>query len=200
MPTAEVMERPAPPVRSPRQAQLVAAATRVLDAEGLDAVTMRRLAEELGLQAPSLYKHVRDKAEVEAAIVEDALFRVGDAMHAALARPGRRGTLRAVLEAYRTTAREHPNRYRLATTGTLRRDLLTPGVEEWAGQPFFFAAEEDPQRAQALWSCAHGMAILEIDGRYPDGSDLDATWRAAAAAFAARPGGRSPRARARLAG
>ena len=195
MPTADVMERPTPVDRSHRQAELVEAATKVLDAEGLEAVTMRRLAEELGIQAPSLYKHVRDKAEVEAAIVEDALFQVGDAMHAALDRPGRRGTLRAVLDAYRSAAREHPNRYRLATTGTLRRDLLTPGVEEWAGQPFFFAAGQDAHRAQALWSCAHGMAILEIDGRYPDDSDLDATWRACARAFRSdgdRRGSRTP--------
>ena len=27
------------------------------------------------------------------------------------------------------------------------------------------------------------MVILEIDGRYPDGSDLDRTWKAGAAAF-----------------
>jgi AcrR family transcriptional regulator len=163
--------------------ELVAAATKVLDTDGADALTMRRLAEELGMQAPSLYKHVRDKAVVEAAVVEDALFEVGDALHAALARPGRPGVLRAVLAAYRRKALLHPNRYRLATTGTLRRDLLPADVEEWAGQPFYLAAGQDPQRAQALWSCAHGMAILEIDGRYPPDSDLDATWSACAAAF-----------------
>ena len=38
-------------------------------------------------------------------------------------------------------------------------------------------------RSQALWSFAHGMVILEIDGRYPDGSDLDRTWAAGADAF-----------------
>jgi len=144
---------------------------------------MRRLGEELGMQAPSLYKHVRNKAVVEAAIIEDALFEVGDALQRALHRPGRNGALRAVLDAYRRVALRHPNRYRLATAGSLRRDLLPADVEEWAGQPLFFAAGQDSHRAQALWSCAHGMAILEIDDRYPTGSDLDATWRACARAF-----------------
>ncbi|HUY30028.1 MAG TPA: WHG domain-containing protein [Acidimicrobiales bacterium] len=41
----------------------------------------------------------------------------------------------------------------------------------------------DASLAQALWSFAHGMVVLELDGRHPPGSDLDATWRAGADAF-----------------
>jgi hypothetical protein len=41
----------------------------------------------------------------------------------------------------------------------------------------------DSSSAQALWSFAHGMLILEMDDRYPPGSDLDRTWRAGADAF-----------------
>jgi hypothetical protein len=37
--------------------------------------------------------------------------------------------------------------------------------------------------AQALWSFAHGMVILELDDRYPPQSDLDGAWRAGASAF-----------------
>jgi len=134
------------------------------------------------MRAPSLYKHVQDKATLETALIEDVLFDIGDVLHAALARPGRQGVVASVLRAYRARSLEHPNRYRLATSGQLRRDLLPECLEEWAGQPFYFAAG-DPYRSQALWSLAHGMVILEIDGRYPEGSDLDRTWRAGAAAF-----------------
>lgn len=176
-------ERPTGSARSRRVLDIVDAATAVLDAEGPDALTMRRLADELGMQAPSLYKHIRDKAALEAAIIEDALFDMGDALHQALARPGQVGVVRAVLAAYRRIALARPNRYRLATSGPLRRDLLPECLEEWAGQPFYFAAG-DPCRAQALWSAAHGMVILEINDRYPAGSRLDRTWRATAAAFA----------------
>jgi len=160
----------------------VAAALAILDADGRDALTMRRLADDLGMRAPSLYKHVRDKAGLEAALIEDVLFDIGDVLHDALVKPGRQGVVASVLAAYRTHSLAHPHRYRLATSGRLRRDLLPDGLEEWAGQPFFFAAG-DPYRSQALWSFAHGMVILEIDGRYPEGSDLDRTWKAGAAAF-----------------
>ncbi len=50
--------------------RVIAAALRVMDAEGLDAVTMRRLGRELGVEAMSLYNHVRDKDDVLAGIVE----------------------------------------------------------------------------------------------------------------------------------
>jgi AcrR family transcriptional regulator len=178
----EPTARPAGSPRSARAQDLVRAALAILDEEGRDALTMRRLADDLGMRAPSLYKHVQDKATLESALVEDALFEMGDALHAALARPGRRGVVASVLDAYRTTSLAHPNRYRLATSGPLRRDLLPECLEEWAGQPFFFAGG-DPYRSQALWSFAHGMVILEIDGRYPEGGDLTRTWKAGAAAF-----------------
>ena len=175
-------KRPPGSIRSPRAQDLVAAAFAILDDEGPDALTMRRLADDLGIRAPSLYKHVRDKATLEAALIEDVLFDMGDVLHATLTKRGRHGVVASVLRAYRTNSLAHPNRYRLATSGRLRRHLLPEGLEEWAGQPFFFAAG-DPYRSQALWSFAHGMVILEIDGRYPEGSDLDRTWKAGADAF-----------------
>ena len=176
----EPTARPRGSIRSARTQDLVDAAFAILDEEGPDALTMRRLADDLGMRAPSLYKHVQDKATLEAALIEDVLFDMGDVLHAALGRArAAQGVVASVLHAYRERSLAHPNRYRLATSGRLRRDLLPECLEEWAGQPFFFAAG-DPYRSQALWSFAHGMVILEIDGRYPEGSDLDRTWKAAA--------------------
>ncbi len=53
------------PPRAPitREA-ITGAALRIVDGEGLDALSMRRLAEELGCQASALYGHVSGKAEV----------------------------------------------------------------------------------------------------------------------------------------
>jgi AcrR family transcriptional regulator len=175
--------RPPASARTPRLEEIVAAAFSILDAEGAAALTMRTLASTIGIQAPSLYKHVPDKAHLEAALIEDIFFAIGDVLHDALAEPGDGGALRSLLASYRQHSLAQPNRYRLATSGRLRRDLLPDCLEEWAGQPFFFAAGGNPHRSQALWSFAHGMVILEIDGRYPDGSDLDRTWEAGAAAF-----------------
>jgi len=44
--------------------RIVEAALRVMDAEGLEAVTMRRIGRELGVEAMSLYNHVRDKEDL----------------------------------------------------------------------------------------------------------------------------------------
>jgi AcrR family transcriptional regulator len=67
-------ELPQPPWRTPRkkpqsrtpisQDLLVETAIRVLDAEGLDAVSMRRVAQELDTGAASLYAHVANKKEL----------------------------------------------------------------------------------------------------------------------------------------
>jgi TetR/AcrR family tetracycline transcriptional repressor len=46
------------------QAQVVRAALALLDEVGLDELTMRRLAERLGVKAASLYRHVHDKDEL----------------------------------------------------------------------------------------------------------------------------------------
>jgi TetR/AcrR family tetracycline transcriptional repressor len=46
------------------RAQVIRAALKLLDEVGLDALTMRRLAERLGVKAASLYRHVRDKQEL----------------------------------------------------------------------------------------------------------------------------------------
>ncbi len=56
-------------------------------------------------------------------------------------------------------------------------------LEAWAGEPFLLATG-DPWKAQALFSFAHGMVILELDDRFPEGSELDRSWDAGAAAFA----------------
>ncbi|WP_241249200.1 TetR family transcriptional regulator [Rhodococcus sp. X156] len=78
------------------------AALELIDTEGLAALSMRRLATELGVQAPSLYHHVAGKTELLDSLVEqvgagadaswfgehawdEALLRWGRTYHAALA-------------------------------------------------------------------------------------------------------------------
>jgi AcrR family transcriptional regulator len=185
----ELRRPPAPPARSTRVAEAVVAARRLLEDEGPSALTMRRLADELGIRAPSLYKHFTGKAAVELALIEDALFDIGDVTHRALHEQATTGALRRLLSTYRRHCLAHPNLYRLATGGDLPRASLPQGLEEWAGNPWYVVTG-DAHVAQALWSFAHGMVILELDNRYPPGSDLESTWGAGAAAFD-RSAGRS---------
>ena len=67
-------ERPAKPALT--REGIVAAAVRLMQAEGLDRVTMRRLAQELDTGAASLYVYVRNTAELHAAMLEQLLGEV----------------------------------------------------------------------------------------------------------------------------
>jgi TetR/AcrR family transcriptional regulator, tetracycline repressor protein len=53
------------------QTQVVGAALALLDEVGLDELTMRRLAERLGVKAASLYRHVRNKDELLALLGDE---------------------------------------------------------------------------------------------------------------------------------
>ena len=50
--------------------RIIAAASALVDAEGLEALSMRRLATELGVQGPSLYNHFATKAEIVDAVAD----------------------------------------------------------------------------------------------------------------------------------
>src|SRR5580704_12135929 len=59
-----------------RQA-IVDAAIKIIDAEGLDAVSMRRIAQDLGTGAASLYAHVADKEELLDLVVDQIMGEMG---------------------------------------------------------------------------------------------------------------------------
>jgi AcrR family transcriptional regulator len=67
-------ERPAKPPLT--REGIVAAAGRIMQAEGLDRVTMRRLAQELDTGPASLYVYVRNTAELHAAMLDELLAQV----------------------------------------------------------------------------------------------------------------------------
>jgi len=61
--------------------RIIRAALRVMDEEGLEAVSMRRIGRELGVEAMSLYNHVRDKEDILDSLCEEVLteFRIPEA-------------------------------------------------------------------------------------------------------------------------
>ena len=175
--------RPAPRERSPRARRIIDTARVLLEAVGVDGLTMRRLADELGMRAPSLYKHLDGRPALELALVETGLDETGLALHAAV-QASHGDPVGDLLGAYRAMGHANPELYRLITASSFPRAGLLPGLEAWAGEPFFLAVGE-PYLAQALWSFAHGALILELDRRFLDGSDLDQTWHAGTEAFTA---------------
>jgi AcrR family transcriptional regulator len=70
-----IWTRPEPAARRPRfsREQIASVALAIADAEGFAAVSMRRVAAELGSGTMSLYRYVATKAEL-AALMDDALI------------------------------------------------------------------------------------------------------------------------------
>ncbi|HYK99349.1 MAG TPA: TetR/AcrR family transcriptional regulator [Candidatus Acidoferrales bacterium] len=79
--------------------RVLRAAIEIADREGIDAVTMRRLGEELGVEAMSLYHHVRSKDEIAAGIVDLLISEIPAAE--------RGGDWRAAIRGRALAAREH---------------------------------------------------------------------------------------------
>lgn len=159
---------------SPRAREIVEIALELLEAEGPDGLSMRRLAERVGIRAPSIYKHLPDKQALEAAIISVGFELQADAFERVLEDAA--DPLGVLARTYRQFAKAHPHLYRLMTERELQRDLLPPGVEDRAARPVYEAVGRDPDLARAAWAFAHGMTILELDRRFPPDADLEAAW------------------------
>ncbi len=117
-PTAGHRSRSArPPLSAGRIAQCAIA---LADEEGLETLSMRRLADRLGVEAMSLYHHVPSKA----ALLEAMSDRLGDALPVPAAGEWR-GSLLAAARSWRDLARQHPGAFPLlATRATSGKALL----------------------------------------------------------------------------
>jgi len=173
------------PLTSSRGRQIVAVGRELLEREGAEALTMRRLADALGIRAPSLYKHLPDKASLEAAIIADGFEQAATAFEVA-SDDGVRDPVAAFVTAYRAFAAAHPHLYRLMTGGPLPRERLPPGLEARTAAPLL-QATGSPARARAAWAFIHGMIILELDERFPSDGLTEMAWESGISAFRTPP-------------
>jgi AcrR family transcriptional regulator len=95
----------------PRQAlltreRIVEAASALIDAEGLDALSMRRLATELGVQGPSLYNYFATKADILDAVADALMAQVDISAFGQAEWPE---ALRRWARSFREVLRAHPN-------------------------------------------------------------------------------------------
>lgn len=111
------MARPRKPLLSTDR--IVRTARALVDAEGLQAVSTRRLAAELGVSGPSLYNHFRTKDEILEAVADSVSAQVDLSMF----EDGRdwRTALHDWAVSYRSALRDHPNIVPVLAHGPGRR-------------------------------------------------------------------------------
>ncbi|MGW7586021.1 TetR/AcrR family transcriptional regulator [Kitasatospora sp. NPDC054768] len=152
------MARPRTPLLS--RERIVAAALRLIDDEGLDALSTRRLATELSVSGPSLYNHFATKDDLLDAVVDSVIGEVDLSMFGAAAgavgdagAAGAAGStggawpqaLRDWARSYRAALAAHPNIVPVLAQGPGRR----PNALRLADAVFGHLVESGWPRGQA---------------------------------------------------
>jgi len=163
--------------------RVVAEAVRIADADGLEAVTLARVAAALGVRTPSLYNHVGGHEALLRAVALQGLRELGDALRRAAVGRARGDALVAVADAYRAYARTHPGRFAAAVAGRSIRDpaLQDAGADVVAVMVAFVGgwglADDDAIHAvRAIRSALHGFVEIEADGGFDIDLDLDVSF------------------------
>src|SRR3954469_7065933 len=154
--------RPAPDLDS-RRDQVIRAARDLAESDGWAAVTMRRLAAELGVTQPVLYSAFAGRQALIDAVALGGFGDLAAALEAADASPMAR------MRAYLDFAAAHPRVYEAMfsmPTGLpfAADDTPKPLHHAFAGLREAFP-DADGTRAEVAWSALHGLATLQAGGR-----------------------------------
>jgi AcrR family transcriptional regulator len=153
--------------KRPRHAGLTAEkirqeALRLIDADGLDAFSTRKLGAALGCEAMAIYWYYPSKEALLDAVVDELVGRIGDASAA----DDWIDALRKLAHAYRKLAHKHPNAFPLLAT----RRFATEGTFRFLDGLFELARREglDDRTAARFYrtvaSYCNGIALDELAG------------------------------------
>lgn len=165
-----------------RQA-LLNAARKLLDKDGVEAVTVRAVAREAGVAHSAPANHFKDRAALLAALATGIFEELAVEVEIALGMSARKpqARLHAMAEVIVHYALQHPHRYRLLW----RRDNFAAdgSPAEIAGTVLYdrvkaiLGAAKGPTKASinsqviAAWSLIHGYVSLRLEGALVDGRD-----------------------------
>jgi AcrR family transcriptional regulator len=110
------------------------AAVKLADAHGIEALTMRRLAEELGAEAMSLYHHVANKEQVLDGVVEVVAGEINDAVDRVGAEVAKPADWKGVVRRRILAAREVMLRHKWAPSVFESRTNMNPEVLRYHDQ------------------------------------------------------------------
>ena len=159
-------------------ASVTEAGAALADEIGFAQLSMGLLAEQLGIKAPSLYKHVASQAELAHRIGILAMNELADAIGAAIQGRSGRDALTAGAQAMRTYVKTHPGRYAAgdAARPTSPDDPLIAAAERvlaaWTAMLHGYQIDPGQQihALRMLRSFLHGFANVEA----ADGFQIDA--------------------------
>jgi AcrR family transcriptional regulator len=163
---------------------VVDAAVDLADEDGLDRLTLARVADELGVKPPSLYEHVDGLEGLRKALRQRGLETMAAAFRRATTGRSRDDAVRALADAFRQFARDHPALYE-ATVRSVERD--SPEIQAAAEDvlEILFAVlggyriqgEEAVHATRYLRSVLHGFASLEATGGFGMPTDLEKSFQ-----------------------
>ncbi|MBI5928952.1 MAG: TetR/AcrR family transcriptional regulator [Chloroflexi bacterium] len=159
-------------------------ARAMMELEGVDGLSVNRLAAALGVKPPSLYHHFASKAALLRELNTTTNAGLVLAMHTALHTTDADlpQKILAMAQAYRIYAHEHPVSYGLAYTNVVAELRPDPEfLEKLALMLQVHIAElvgpgESLPALRGLWALVHGFVVLELGGQFQRGGDLDATF------------------------
>lgn len=163
---------------------VVGAAAELADADGLDAVTLAKVAARLNVRAPSLYVHVGGGLEDLRGRI--ALLRGRELvtrLQAAAAGRAGEDALRAIAEAYRAFALAHPGSYVAIQRTALLRDEETAAVATALVEVLLavvrgygLEGDEAVHAVRIVRAALHGFVLLESEGGFGLPLSLDDTF------------------------
>jgi AcrR family transcriptional regulator len=172
---------------------------KILREEGESALSLRRLASNLGVSRTAPYNHFKNKDALLSAVAEEGFSRFNEAMRAVRRRhrhsPGNE-LFRALVQAYVKFALNNQEYYDLMYSSKSWREGATSGNLATAARQTLRKDIERMQRAQdeglisrevdvaefvrIYWGTLHGISRLTLDGVYSDPTSLKKFCNAAA--------------------
>lgn len=160
--------------------------------EGLPGVSMRKVAERVGVTAPAIYRHYASKTELLQHVVAEGFRIFGEYLHRALEGKTPLDRLRLTGEAYANFAKDHPQYYRvmfISPQDFATDDERSEGLERRNMATFRFLIDrirecmdsgdlrrDDPEKvALTIWTMSHGIMSLYFAGSrfIPDAAALE---------------------------
>jgi AcrR family transcriptional regulator len=160
---------------------VVAAAAAVADVDGLHQLTLARLAAVLGIRTPSLYAHVDGLDDLRGRLGARGARELAGALQLAAAGRARGDALRAIAQAYREYAHDHPGTYAAMQVAPDTEEFETAGAE-LVGlilavlRGYGLEGQAAIHAVRVIRSALHGFVSLERDGGFGLPIDVDESY------------------------